>query len=403
MVSFPAALVVPEEVLEIAQVLEKAGHEVWCVGGAVRDALLAESPREHDLGKTIVDLATSATPEQVQGLFRRSVAIGVKYGTVGVFDRRGVLHDVTTFRRDVTTDGRHAVVAYGVSLEDDLARRDFTINAIAYHPLRHEWRDPFDGAGDLTRRLVRAVGTPAQRFEEDYLRVLRAIRFAARFGFAIDTETWDAARAASPSLTQLSAERVREEWFKGLTTARSLAELTMLWVRVGAAQVWIPELDVDKLSNIATPAPPIEARDPVLLTALLCRASAGVLRRLKASNADIDRAAAIERGPERPSSLDHVSVRRWLADVGPAADDLLQLWSLRHGDTAPWASAVAEIRGRGDPLSRSDLAITGADIQALGATGPVIGRVLNALLDRVLEEPALNTRDTLLGLARKMS
>ena len=141
----------------------------------------------------------------------------------------------------------------------------------------------------------------------------------------------------------------------------------------------------------------------MLLTALLCRTPAAVLRRLKSSNADIDRAARIESGPEAPVSADQASVRRWLSEVGPAADDLLQLWSLRHGSEAPWADAVAEIRRRGDPLSRSDLAITGADLQSLGVTGPAIGRTLTALLDRVLEEPALNTRDSLLGLARKMS
>lgn len=401
--TFPASLAIPEEVLEISRLLEKAGHEVWCVGGAVRDALLGDAPRQYDLGGTILDLATSATPDQVQRLFRRSVAVGVKYGTVGVFDRRGVLHDVTTFRRDVSTDGRHAVVAYGVSLEEDLARRDFTINAIAYHPTRHEWRDPFDGAGDLGRRLVRAVGNPAQRFQEDYLRILRAIRFAARFAFTIEPETWNAARAAAPGLAQLSAERVREEWLKSLATARSLAELVLLWVRVGAAQVWIPELEDETVTGVALTDLPAGIRDPVLLTALLCRSPAAVLRRLKASNADIDRAARIERGPEDPPATDQPSVRRWLSDVGPAADDLLRLWSLRHRGAPPWAPVVSEIRRRRDPLTRSDLAITGADLQTLGVAGPAIGRTLSALLDRVLEEPALNNRDSLLRLARKMS
>ena len=165
--------------LEIARTLEAAGHEAWCVGGALRDALLRNPHADYDF-------ATSARPEEVQRLFRRTAAVGVKHGTVGVIDRQRVLHEVTTFRRDVATDGRHAVVEYGVSLDEDLGRRDFTINAIAYHPLRHEWRDPFDGAGDLERRLVRAVGDPAARFAEDYLRVLRAIRFAARFGFAVE-------------------------------------------------------------------------------------------------------------------------------------------------------------------------------------------------------------------------
>ncbi|HEX5964090.1 MAG TPA: CCA tRNA nucleotidyltransferase, partial [Gemmatimonadales bacterium] len=197
-------LKIPEAILDIARKLEAAGFEAWCVGGNLRDALLEHPHSDYDI-------ATSATPDQVQKLFPRTVEVGIKYGTVGVLDRTRALHEVTTFRRDVATDGRHAVVAYGASLEEDLARRDFTINAIAYHPLRGEWRDPFNGAGDLANRVVRAVGDPAQRFREDYLRVLRAIRFAARFGFTIDPPTWEAARAAAPGLRQLSAERVRDE------------------------------------------------------------------------------------------------------------------------------------------------------------------------------------------------
>jgi tRNA nucleotidyltransferase (CCA-adding enzyme) len=336
----------------------------------------------------------------VQKLFPRTVAVGIKYGTVGVLDRARQLHEVTTFRRDVTTDGRHAVVAYGVTLEEDLARRDFTINALAYHPLRHEWRDPFDGAGDLANHLVRAVGDPAQRFREDYLRILRAIRFAARFDFTIDPLTWAAARAAAPGLSELSAERVREEWFKSLRTARSVTQLLMLWTHVGAARLWIPELELAPPSQKAYPDPPLGDRDPVLLTALVCPNPVAVLRRLKASNAEIGRAAGIERGPEEPRALDPVAVRHWLADVGRAAADLSALWTLRHGGQAPWIATMAEIRRRGDPLTRADLAITGADLQELGINGPRIGETLTALLDRVLDDPTLNTRESLLSIAR---
>jgi tRNA nucleotidyltransferase (CCA-adding enzyme) len=228
-------LPVPEEVLEIAAVLEQAGHEAWCVGGALRDALLGDPHSDFDL-------ATSARPEEVQRLFRRTAAIGVAHGTVGVIDRTRVMHEVTTFRRDVQTDGRHAVVEYGASLEEDLARRDFTINASAYRPLNREWRDPHGGKRDLQAAVVRAVGDPAARFREDYLRILRAIRFAARFGFAIDPATWRAAREAAGGLGRLSAERVRDEWFKGLRTARELETLVRLWHESGAAATWLPEL-----------------------------------------------------------------------------------------------------------------------------------------------------------------
>jgi tRNA nucleotidyltransferase (CCA-adding enzyme) len=401
-VSFPPALEIPEPILEIARTFEAGGYEVWCVGGALRDALLGDIPAQHDLGDTILDLATSATPDQVRNLFPRSIAIGVKYGTVGVFDRRGVLHDVTTFRRDVETDGRHAVVAYGVSLEEDLARRDFTINAIAYHPLRREWRDPFHGARDLENRVIRAVGDPAQRFREDYLRILRAIRFAARLEFTIDPETWEAARTAVPGLARLSAERVRDEWFKSLRTARSLGHLVSLWREVGAARIWIPELDADFGSKANLPSSLPQGRDPVLLTALLCSRPAAVLTRLKASNAEVERARGMERGPEAPSANDERSVRRWLAQTGESAQDLSALWSMRHGGEAPWDEAVLEIRRRGDALTRSDLAVSGSDLEALGARGPRVGRMLADLLERVLEDPGLNTKDRLLDLARKM-
>lgn len=392
----PAAPAIPDEVLEIARTLEAAGYEAWCVGGALRDSLLGHPHSDFDF-------ATSATPPQVTALFRRTAPVGEKYGTVGVLDRRRVLHEVTTFRRDVATDGRHAVVAYGVSLDEDLARRDFTINAIAYHPLRHEWRDPFGGRADLERGVVRAVGLPAERFREDYLRILRAVRFAVRFGFGIEPATWSAAVEASPGLAQLSAERVRDEWIKALRTARSVRQLVELWIGVGAAERWMPELAGIPAERLArADAVPIEQRDPVLLTAVLVGDASPVLRRLRASNAELDRAAALTRGPAAPAGSDDRAVRRWLSATGRAADDLLALHALREGSEAAWARAVGVIRQRGDPLARGDLAVTGDDLRTLGATGRRIGELLAALLDRVLDDPGLNQRDALLTLARDM-
>ncbi len=394
--SAPARLDIPEDVLEIARTLEAAGYEAWCVGGALRDALLGHPHADYDF-------ATSATPAQVTALFRRTAPVGEKYGTVGVLDRRRVLHEVTTFRRDVVTDGRHAVVAYGVSLDDDLARRDFTVNAIAYHPLRHEWRDPFDGRADLERGLLRAVGVASERFREDYLRILRGLRFAARFGFAIEPATWAAAVEAAPGLSQLSAERVRDEWFKGLRTARTVPALVTLWLESRVAEHWMPELaSVPARRLAAAGAVPLEERDPVLLTAALLGDASGVLRRLRASNAEVERAAAMARGPAAPAGSDASAVRRWLAAVGRAADDLLRLHALLEGGEPPWATEVRRVRERGDPLARGDLAVTGSDLQALGASGPRVGQVLAGLLDRVLDDPSLNRRDTLLALARTL-
>ena len=388
---FPDLTDIPDEVLEIARTLEAAGHEAWCVGGALRDHLLGDAGTDYDL-------ATSATPDEVQRLFPRTAAVGVRHGTVGVIDRRRVMHEVTTFRRDVATDGRHATVAYGVTLEEDLARRDFTINALAYHPLRREWRDPFGGAADLDRRLIRAVGDPAERFREDYLRILRALRFAARFGFAIDPATWAAARSAAGGLGRLSAERVRDEWFKGLATARDPAALARLWREVGAARIWLPELTEPAASPAAAALP----RDPVLLTALYTTDPVAVLRRLRGSNAEIGRAAALGQGPPAPAGPRDADVRRWLARVGDAADDHVAMHRLRTGAEPGWAAAVRGVRERGEPVARGQLAIGGAELQELGLAGPRVGEVLAELLERVLDDPSLNTPERLLEIARGM-
>ena len=391
----PGALPVLEDlspdVVEIATTLERAGFETWCVGGALRDRLTGHEAED-------VDLATAALPEDVQRLFPRTVAVGLKHGTVGVLDRKRVLHEVTTFRKDVETDGRHAVVHYGATLDEDLARRDFTINALAYHPIRKEWRDPHDGAGDLARRLVRAVGDPARRFAEDYLRILRAVRFAARFDFEIEPATWAAAREAAPGLAGLSAERVRDEWFKGLIGARSLARWQTLWRDVGAAEVWMPELIAGYPFVLESPA----QRDPVVLTAGLVREADAVLARLHGSNAEIARARAIRQATAAPAADTPVAVRRWLSETGTAADDLAALVSLRSGTEPGWIATMRGVRERGEATSRGQLAIGGNELRELGVPpGPEMGRILEELLARVLENPGLNTRDALLDLVRE--
>jgi len=407
--SLPTTLAIPDDVLEIARTLEGAGFEAWCVGGALRDTLLGQPNSDFDI-------ATSATPDDVKRLFRHTVPVGEEFGTIAVRTRRRY-HEVTTFRRDVSTDGRRAVVAFGVSLEEDLARRDFTINAIAFHPLRQEWRDPFAGEADLLRRVVRAVGEPALRFREDYLRILRAIRFAARFEFEIEPATWEAAVSNAPGLAQLSAERVREEWFKGLRTAASLPRLVDLWWRSGAAALWIPELVRDgqdrgggpggRTSLLAALGPERGAevpRDPVLLTALLCLDPVAVLGRLKASRAEIGRAAAIVTGPGEPEGTTPLAVRRWLAAVGDAADDLSLIWQLRHGIPPLWAPVVDGIRERREPLTRKQLAVSGDDLVAEGLPrGPALGQVLEQLLTEVIDDPSLNTREALLARARALA
>jgi tRNA nucleotidyltransferase (CCA-adding enzyme) len=390
--TFPEALHIPQEVLRIARRLEEEGYETWCVGGAVRDTLLGLE--NHDF-----DLTTAAVPEVVQRLFRRTVPVGVEHGTVAVLDTHNRPHEVTTFRRDVQTDGRHARVEFGVSLTDDLARRDFTINAIAYHPLRHEWRDPFNGAADLERKVIRAVGDPNWRFQEDYLRILRALRFSARFEFRIQAATREAARANVQGLAQLSAERVRDEWFKGIATARRVSRLVALWREIGAVRIWLPELRkagsgergvVDKLP-----------RDPVLISSYLASDPASLLTRLKCANRDIERGRAIREWRDKYPDAKHLAaVRRWLSQVGPGAEDLLALL-VATAPRSPLPKVVAAVRAAGDPLSLKDLAVHGDDLIAAGVRpGPEVGEMLARLLDHVLDDPGHNTRALLLARVR---
>ncbi len=382
--SFPPRLEIPREVLNIAKKLEDAGYETWCVGGAIRDALLAKPHNDFDL-------TTAAPPPEVQKLFKRTVPVGIEHGTVAVLDTQNKPHEVTTFRKDIKTDGRHAVVEFGVSLIDDLARRDFTINSIAYHPLTHEWRDPFAGAADLAKKVIRSVGDPNWRFQEDYLRILRALRFSARFEFRIHVRTLEAAKANAQGLGQLSAERVRDEWFKGIQTAVRLSKLLELWMDVGAARIWLPEISRDwsKLKRQLDKLP----RDPVLITAFLASDPASLLIRLKCANRDIERGRAIGKFRDSyPDTKSPAVMRYWLSQVGESVDDLLTL--------APGGviKAVAAIRATNPPLSLRDLAVKGDALVAAGVRpGPDVGEVLKRLLGEVLDDPAKNTKEYLLS------
>lgn len=406
---FPVAQI-PADIRGIASRLRDAGFEAWYVGGAVRDVLL-----ELLLERSVVrvgdfDIATSARPEQVQALFRRTVPVGVEHGTVAVLDRKGGAHEVTTFRRDVKTDGRHAIVEFGVSLEEDLARRDFTINAIAVHPESGEIRDPFGGRDDLRARLVRAVGDAATRFREDRLRVLRALRFAAAFEFTTDPATWDALVASASELTHLSRERVREEWLKMLATSVPSVGVG-LWRRAGVLkEVW-PELaDFDERVEGILDA--IEPRDPVLLTAAAlwygtggAEAAEAAVRRLRFSNKDAERVRTVVAGLAEPLPAPGATreVRRWLSHHRASARDIIAVSEPRTR-RADLLAAVDAVLASGDPLNIRELAVTGDDLQAAGlAAGKAMGKLLRRLLDEVLDEPWRNTREHLIARAKELS
>jgi tRNA nucleotidyltransferase (CCA-adding enzyme) len=418
-----------DSVLEIAARLEAAGFEAWCVGGAIRDALLGGAPLDWDL-------ATSATPEDVRSLFgrRRTIPVGIEFGTVSVLDDDGVHHEITTFRRDVRTDGRHAVVEFGASLDEDLARRDFTINAIAYRPRTDELRDPFGGRADIERGIVRAVGDAEQRMREDRLRALRAIRFASRYGFAIEPATLAAIRGSAPHLTRLSHERVQQELVKTMEQVRSPSQAMRLWRDVGALSVLVPvlsELDevalatLDELPRAEEGAMLRPQRTSNRLAALFLDVSATETRRtlsgLRFSKHETHWAATlVERwhllGEEMSDTLlagrpTGSQVRRWLARIGRLYAGAfvriaLARWTaLRDaGRATPDAAAVRSLHRAmrrslfRDAIELADLEVTGDDLRRAGIpAGPIYAKILHALLEQVLEDPARNTPDALLA------
>jgi tRNA nucleotidyltransferase (CCA-adding enzyme) len=422
----------PREVRRIAARLEQAGFETWCVGGAVRDALLGQAHADWDL-------ATAATPAEVRKLFDRTVPHGIEFGTVGVLDRAGVMHEVTTFRRDVKHDGRHAVVEFGVSLDEDLARRDFTINAIAFSPRTGELRDPFGGQPDLQRRVIRAVGDPHARMVEDRLRALRALRFAGRFDFRIEESTWRAIRESASFLPRLSRERVHQELEKTMEQVPCPSRSLFLWRDAGAFASLIPELltvpdaALRSADFIGTPDRTrrperawarLRNRTAALFADLAPSDARRTLEGLRASKKEIDWVAhaaecwqslgdAMSEAFAGKTPDDRV-LRRWAAAAGRTMiADFLRVaaarWVAASNREAP-SAGIANLYRRittiawRDPLSVGDLAIDGGDLMEAGIpAGPAVGATLRRLLDAVIDDPACNTRDTLLARARSNS
>ena len=393
----------------------------------MRDALLGESHLDWDL-------ATAATPQQVRRIFPRTVPVGIEFGTVGVLDREGTMHEVTTFRRDVETDGRHAVVTFGATIDEDLARRDFTLNAIAYHPASRRLHDPFEGQRDMERRLIRAVGDPHERMREDRLRALRAIRFAARFGFEIEPDTWRAIVASAPHLGRLSAERVKQELEKTMEQVERPGRAFELWRDSGALRVLLPPLERMTSATLRTldhlprgTGKRASQRKMIRLAALFSelspREAEQVARKLRFSNAQIawiggvvEHARRIEDELASGAVPSSASIRHWIAKAGRTRiASVMRLVAARFSaqrearQSVPPATTVANIYRRvvrsafRDPVELSDLAVDGDDLRAIGvAEGPEMGWVLHRLLDVVLDDPRRNTVDELQRLAGEL-
>ena len=417
--------------LDIAKRLEQEGFETWCVGGAVRDALLGHPHLDWDL-------ATAATPQQVRRLFPRTVPVGIEFGTVGVLDREGTMHEVTTFRRDVETDGRHAVVTFGATIDEDLARRDFTLNAIAYHPQSRRLHDPFEGRQDIARRVIRAVGDPQERMREDRLRALRAIRFAARFEFDIDPATWNAIVNSAPHLGRLSAERVKQELEKTMEQVERPGHALELWRDTGALRALLPPVaDISSIALRTLDCLPraggkrASQRKMLRLVALFSelspREAEKTARKLRFSNQDIAWIGAviehaktvradIAQSHASGTALPAHRIRRWIALARRTrAPSVMRLVTAQFsaeradGRSAPSAETMSRLYRRvlrsafRDPVELSDLAIGGDDLRSAGvAEGPEMGWVLHRLLDLVLEDPRRNTVEELLRLAAEL-
>ena len=443
--------------------LHGAGHAAYAVGGCVRDSLLGLAP--HDW-----DLCTSARPEQVMELFgeEKCIPTGLQHGTVTV-KQGGRLYETTTFRTEgAYSDGRHPdAVCFVPEVREDLARRDFTINAMAYSA-EEGLIDPFGGRDDLAAHLVRAVGEPERRFEEDALRILRLYRFAARFGFAIDPATGAAARALGPHLDCVSAERIQEELLKLLAAPRPGS-----YLEPAVLAVVLPELEPEKqpeqfaeLCRTIDRIEPTAENVPARLAALLCPlGEAGArkaLRKLKCSNALTDEVTTLvggsvgsfllghetghsiarpiacgnrvppqrtvlgetpdtpvqtpcgtplseEEAPGTPGSDQTLMAKRLLGRYElPTIQRLTALCSARRPEQA---EALAALRAEAERLTAenaccrvSQLAVNGRDLMAAGVRpGPGLRQVLNALLEAVITGQTPNEKDALLAAAAQFS
>jgi len=443
-------------VVKIVQTLEKAGFEAWIVGGAVRDLLL-------DIPLSDWDVTTNATPEQIQPLFSESFYDN-EYGTVKVAGKHireqfglsegeiddSILYDITTYRSEgeYSDKRRPDEVVWGKMIEEDLKRRDFTINAIALRQAQGkplEIVDSYGGQDDINNKLIRAVGNPSERFEEDALRIMRAIRIAAQLGFTIEEKTLIALKEKVPNLKEISWERIGAETMKLLATEHS-ADGIQLMVNTGIIEIVIPELltmkevkqgghhiyDVYTHSLEALRACP--SSDPVVRLATLlhdidkpvvakaegargvtfynhevsgARTAKRIAERLKLSKKDQDRVFTLVRWHMfvYESKMTDASIRRFIRRVGK--ENIVDMIALRIGDRVGGGSKatswrLTELQKRigeqmYEPLSLKDMNIDGAEIMKILTIPPSrkIGEILNALFEEILDDSSKNTKEYL--------
>ena len=396
-----------EGAAELLDTLHRAGYAAYVVGGCVRDSLLGLTP--HDW-----DLCTSALPQQGMELFgeEKCIPTGLQHGTVTV-KQGGGLYEITTFRTEgAYTDGRHPDEVHFVpDVREDLARRDFTINAMAYNE-KEGLVDPFGGQADLESGILRAVGVPHQRFTEDALRILRLYRFAARFGFAIDPPTAQAAQELCAHLDCVSVERIEEELAKLLSAPAPAAYLDEKILGVV-----LPELSPEALAAakpVVDACPAGEQALPVRLAALLLSlgedGTRRTLKRLRCSNACIEETAVLVREVMSgvPVSL-NIYTRKLLGRYNLCTVQRLAalgtaLQPERSVDFAALSELAERLDADGVCCRVSQLAVNGRDLMAAGVpAGPGIRKVLEALLDGVIREEYPNERQALLAAVQQLA
>lgn len=402
----------PPKVAAVLEALEKAGHEAFIVGGCVRDMLLGKAPEDFDV-------ATSAKPRHVKALFGRTVDTGIRHGTVTVLlgnetgrtDKTDKI-EVTTYRVDgeYLDKRRPSWVGFTERIDEDLARRDFTMNAIAYNP-KSGWRDPFGGRRDIGNRLIKCVGEPHERFSEDALRMVRAARFAGQLGFAVDGGVMRGIAAMRENLGRVSIERISDELRKLLlgehAGALAIAHEAGLWPHIlrGGGIVQGGGADISAAAKSISEC----ARDfPMRLALLLgiCANPLEALKNLRLSRKTEKTALAYLAHMRRPPAADKYEIKKLLASLPEGIfGGLLELWRVLLPGGVPerlWR-AWREIEDGGECYSLKTLAIDGNRLLAMGALqGRETGRVLAELLDMVMREPGLNEETALMEMAGRL-
>ena len=397
----------PKEVKHIIDILTQNGYEAYAVGGCVRDSILGRVPGDWDI-------TTSALPQQVKALFRRTIDTGIQHGTVTIMlGKNG--YEVTTYRIDGKyEDSRHPEsVEFTPNLEEDLKRRDFTINAMAYND-ENGIVDIFGGIDDIRNRIIRCVGNAHDRFTEDALRILRAVRFSAQLGFEIEKATKDAARELAPTLVKISRERIHTELNKLLLSDNP--DYFSVVYELGVMKVIISELegvnsgDIDRLKVLIKRTKPcLPERYAALLSVIGKDKTRAVLKGLKLDNATISMAVKLVEYLGITPALTEPQMRHYINEVGK--EDAIRVIDFNlsfaddsmHEEYTDMRKLCAHVLERGDCTSLKELDVTGKDLVDAGfEAGKRLGELLNSLLTEVLDNPSLNDRNYLLGRAKEL-